>query len=89
MSIFLLDQRTRKLGRKSVTEYLVKWKGYDHEHNTWEPESNIMDPDLIKDLEKRLHMSHPAEAPPLQHHKRQHHDADHTQAGRRTRLRPS
>ena len=27
--------------RRGVTEYLVKWKGYTTENNTWEPEDNI------------------------------------------------
>jgi len=43
----ILDHRLKKHGRKSMTEFLVKWKGYDHEHNSWEPETNIMDPELI------------------------------------------
>jgi hypothetical protein len=34
-----------------VTEYLVKWEGYSHEHNTWEPELHIADPQLIADCE--------------------------------------
>jgi hypothetical protein len=80
---FLLDKRTKKLGRKTITEYLVKWKGYDHDHNTWEPASNIMDPDLILDLEKRSTQSQQAKA----HSKRQHQDVDRSQAGRRTRRR--
>ncbi len=49
----ILDHRIRKVGRKNVTEYLIKWKGYSYEHNTWEPVSNIMDPELIDVYEKR------------------------------------
>ena len=27
--------------RNRTTEYYVKWKGYDHEENSWEPEANL------------------------------------------------
>jgi len=27
--------------RRGVTEYLIKWKGYTTENNTWESEDNI------------------------------------------------
>jgi Chromo (CHRromatin Organisation MOdifier) domain len=37
----VLDHRDRKEGRKTVKEYLIKWKGYNPEHNTWEPEDNV------------------------------------------------
>jgi hypothetical protein len=53
----ILDHRSRKSGRKTLTDYLIKWRGYSHEHNTWEPASNIMDPELIEDYEKRCVMS--------------------------------
>ncbi|EGD73824.1 hypothetical protein PTSG_12333 [Salpingoeca rosetta] len=33
----VLKSRTRKRRR----EYLVKWAGYSHEHNSWEPERNF------------------------------------------------
>lgn len=28
--------------------FLVKWKGYDHSENTWEPIENLECPDLVK-----------------------------------------
>jgi hypothetical protein len=50
----LLDCRKRRQGRKQITEYLVKWAGYGHEHNTWEPAVNIADPDLITQFEANV-----------------------------------
>ena len=43
----ILDHVTRpgpSKGRtkRTVTKFLIKWKGYDHLHNSWEPESNLV-----------------------------------------------
>jgi Chromo (CHRromatin Organisation MOdifier) domain len=43
----LLDVRQRKVGRKTVTEYLVSWAGFGPEHHSWEPSTNIVDKALI------------------------------------------
>lgn len=32
--------------------YFIKWKGYSHSENTWEPRSNILDSSLIRDYER-------------------------------------
>jgi hypothetical protein len=37
----VLQHRDLKRGRRTVTQFLIKWKGYGHEHNTWEPERNL------------------------------------------------
>ena len=48
----LLDKRVTKSGKRTKTQYLVKWKGYGPEENTWVPVANILDPGLIRDYEK-------------------------------------
>jgi transposase InsO family protein len=38
----ILDKRTVKRSRRSDSvEYLVKWLGYGHEHNSWEPAQSV------------------------------------------------
>ena len=45
---YILNQRIVKKGRKSETQYLIRWSGWGPAHDTWEPESNIDDPELIR-----------------------------------------
>ena len=38
-------------------QYLVKWQGYDHGHNSWEPSTNLTHaPELVNEF----HTKHPA-----------------------------
>ena len=39
-------------GNAGGIEYFVKWKGYSSNFNTWEPESNILDPGLIQEYQE-------------------------------------
>jgi len=40
-------------GRRCQLQYLVKWMGYPHSDNTWEPAENVHAPDLIKDYQRQ------------------------------------
>ena len=47
----ILDSRK---GNGPETEYLIKWKGYGHEENTWEPETNLANSGrLLKEFLRR------------------------------------
>ena len=40
----ILSKRIRPGGRRrKVTEFLIKWQGYDDSHNSWEPRHNLTD----------------------------------------------
>ncbi len=46
----VLQHKELKRGKRTVFQYLIKWKGYGHEHNTWEPEANLKNcPELLTD----------------------------------------
>ena len=34
-------------------QYLVKWKGFGVEHNSWEPQENGHTPDMIADVYRK------------------------------------
>jgi hypothetical protein len=54
----LVGERVRRVGKRKIVQYLVKWEGYPENENTWEDETDVHD-DLIKAFaeQKSLYVS--------------------------------
>jgi Chromo (CHRromatin Organisation MOdifier) domain len=48
----VLDSRRKGHG-KGRLEYFLKWEGYPHAHNTWEPADQVHADDLVEELHKQ------------------------------------
>src|SRR5712672_2749051 len=48
----------RMFGRRHQVQYLIKWKGYPHSDNTWEPSGNVHADKLINTYHKRRPLEH-------------------------------
>ena len=52
----IVKKRVKKVKGKSVTEYLVLWKGYPEWDKTWEPAINLKEAqDVVKEFEQQHH----------------------------------
>merc|ERR1712184_211984 len=47
----IADRRCKKGGK---IEYLIKWKGYEDDSNTWEPKENLQCFDLMDEYEEKF-----------------------------------
>jgi hypothetical protein len=51
---YVVDKIQDKRIRNGKVEYLLSWRGYGPEENTWEPKANLDCPDIIKIFEDSL-----------------------------------
>jgi chromobox protein 5 len=47
MNTFVVDKILKHRGAPGAYEYLVQWKQYSDEHNSWEPQSSFNDTNCI------------------------------------------
>lgn len=53
---YVVEKILKKRQNNGITEYLLKWKNYSDDYNTWEPEENLQCPTLIKQYEKQANV---------------------------------
>ena len=53
----LLAEREVKAGKRSRTQFLIRWAGFSPEEDTWEPHANVLSHSLIHDLRARVAQS--------------------------------
>lgn len=51
-SEFVVEKVIDKRIRQGKVEYLLKWRGYDSDENTWEPRDNLQCSELVEAYEK-------------------------------------
>lgn len=51
--VYIVERILKSRQVEDSSEYLCKWEGWSEEHNTWEPEANILDELLIEDYLRR------------------------------------
>lgn len=54
--VFSVEKIVSKRVVGGKTQYLLKWKGYDSDENTWEPEENLDCQDLLREFNRKTKM---------------------------------
>lgn len=52
--VHIVERILAKLQFSGRTEYLLQWRGYDAEYNSWEPAEYLDCPDLLAAFERRI-----------------------------------
>jgi hypothetical protein len=53
MKFRVVEENDKK--SKNIREFLVRWKGYSAEHDTWEPEDNLRNCQSVLTKYKKEH----------------------------------
>jgi hypothetical protein len=49
----ILDHRTRRVGRGTAVEYLIKWLGYPDSENSWVPSGDVHASALVREYQRQ------------------------------------